>query len=130
MSDLTVVPTAGRATSPDIEIIWDTSSLTALAGGIRWMNDRLAVAGTRALGTMWACYGLAVFGLAPLIDPGRQATYLYLSNLVQLIAVPILMVGTAQARSDIPTVPRVSTRREPPGAQAALPGEARSHLRR
>ncbi|MCX4093389.1 hypothetical protein [Nocardia sp. alder85J] len=109
MSGVTVEPTAGRADSPEIEIVWDTSGFTTLVSAIRWLNDRLAVAGTKAFGTMWACYGLAVFGLAPLIDPGRQATYLYLSNLVQLIAVPMLMVGSARAVP--PDEPRSRPRR-------------------
>ncbi|MET8627923.1 hypothetical protein ABZW30_29990 [Kitasatospora sp. NPDC004669] len=57
------------------------------------INERVAVAATRGFGTMWACYALIVFSLLPLILPDQQAQLLYWSNCVQLVALPLLMVG-------------------------------------
>ncbi|MFB7905240.1 hypothetical protein ACFC1T_02260 [Kitasatospora sp. NPDC056076] len=56
-------------------------------------NERLAVVATRGFGTMWACYALVAFSLLPLVFPDQQAQLLYWSNCVQLVALPLLMVG-------------------------------------
>ncbi len=68
-------------------------------------NDRVAVAGTKAFGTMWAFYCFAFLGLVPLVDPAHETTYLYWSNVIQLVSLPMLMVGTARvgARTRQPT---------------------------
>ncbi len=71
--------------------------------GLRW-NDRLAIFITKKFGTMGAFYALAIwmFGwmiLATLglgvfrLDPYPFTFLLFLSNLVQLFALPILAVG-------------------------------------
>lgn len=57
-------------------------------------HDKLALSSTRCLGTIWCFYAFALFGLVPLIDPEHQATYLYWSNVVQLVALPLIAVGT------------------------------------
>ncbi|MFJ2575957.1 hypothetical protein [Kitasatospora aureofaciens] len=59
----------------------------------RPFNERVAVAATRGFGTMWACYALTAFSLLPLAFPDQQAQLLYWSNCVQLVALPLLMVG-------------------------------------
>ncbi len=75
------------------ETIRDAVRFDVIAALVRRINDNLARAGTRAFGTMWACYGFALFGLAPLADPRHQDGYLYWSNVIQLVALPMLMVG-------------------------------------
>ena len=59
------------------------------------MNDRIAVWGTHAFGTMivfWVCF---FYGLLPLLPQLRshESDLLYWSNWVQLWALPLLMVG-------------------------------------
>lgn len=58
-------------------------------------NERLAVQATRAFGTMWAFYVLTCYGLLPLLFPTAINALLYWSNVVQLIALPLLAVGQA-----------------------------------
>jgi hypothetical protein len=60
------------------------------------LNDKLAVLCTKGFGTMWMFYGLALYGLMALIPAFRpfQDTLLYWSNFVQLISLPLLLVGT------------------------------------
>lgn len=57
------------------------------------INEWLAVRGTGLFGTMWACYVLLTYGLLPTIFPGDQIELLYWSNVVQLVALPLIMVG-------------------------------------
>jgi hypothetical protein len=56
-------------------------------------NERLAVLMTRGFGTMWAFYGFTMYGLLPLLFPSAQDRLLYWSNVIQLVALPLLMVG-------------------------------------
>jgi hypothetical protein len=56
-------------------------------------NERLAVRATWAFGTMWAFYVFTAYGLLPLLFPGAINTLLYWSNVVQLVALPLLAVG-------------------------------------
>ncbi|MEV2221336.1 hypothetical protein AB0E01_15820 [Nocardia vinacea] len=65
------------------------------------LNNRVAVAGTKVFGTMRACYCFAAFGLVPLVDSAHQATYMYWSNFIQLVALPMLMVGTARVGAEL-----------------------------
>jgi hypothetical protein len=65
------------------------------------LNNRVAVAGTKVFGTMWACYCFAAFGLVSLVDSAHQTTYMYWSNFIQLVASPMLMVGTARAGAEL-----------------------------
>jgi hypothetical protein len=60
---------------------------------VRSFNERVAVRSTRAFGTMWAFYMLTVYGLLPLAFPEAQDRLLYWSNVIQLVALPLLMVG-------------------------------------
>lgn len=57
-------------------------------------NAALARRATLLFGTMGAFYLLTVYSLLPLIDPRHQVTYLLWSNAIQLVALPLLMVGT------------------------------------
>jgi hypothetical protein len=71
-------------------------------------NDTVALNMTIAFGSIWCVYAFTVFSLIPLLAPGAQDTLLYVSNCIQLIALPALMVGSAilarssdqRARSD------------------------------
>lgn len=56
-------------------------------------NEWLAVRGTSTFGTMWAFYAFAAFGLLPLLFPDARDQLLYWSNVLQLVALPLLMVG-------------------------------------
>lgn len=58
-------------------------------------NSRIAVVATRAFGTMYCFWACAVYGLSPIIFPQYTVQILYWSNYVQLIALPLILVGTA-----------------------------------
>lgn len=57
------------------------------------INEMLARRGTLAFGTMWMFYALICYGLLPLLLPHDEVTLLYWSNVIQLVALPLLMVG-------------------------------------
>ncbi|MGW7001443.1 hypothetical protein ACWGCW_01100 [Streptomyces sp. NPDC054933] len=57
-------------------------------------NETLARRATLVFGTMWMFYAFTVYGLLPLIFPNATVTLLYWSNVVQMIALPLIMVGT------------------------------------
>jgi hypothetical protein len=71
-------------------------------------NDTIALKMTIAFGSIWCVYAFTVFSLVPLLAPSVENTLLYVSNCIQLIALPALMVGSAilarssdqRARSD------------------------------
>lgn len=71
-------------------------------------NDAIATRMTIAFGSIWCVYAFTVFSLVPLAAPGAENTLLYVSNCIQLVALPALMVGSAilargadeRARSD------------------------------
>lgn len=60
------------------------------------LNDKLAVLCTKGFGTMWMFYALTLYGLMAVIPAFHpfQDTLLYWSNFVQLISLPLLLVGT------------------------------------
>ena len=62
---------------------------------IRQVNDRIAVRMTFIFGSIWCVYAFLVFSLIPLAAPAWQNTLLYISNCIQLVALPALMVGNA-----------------------------------
>ena len=62
-------------------------------GHLGRVNDAIAKRITIAFGSMWAAYVLFLYGLVPIVDPRHITTYLYWSNVVQLVALPVLMVG-------------------------------------
>ena len=64
-----------------------------MAKHVRRLNEWLAVRGTATFGTMWAFYVLFVYGLLPTIFPGEMDRLLYWSNVIQLVALPLIMVG-------------------------------------
>jgi hypothetical protein len=58
-------------------------------------NDTIALKMTIAFGSIWCVYAFTVFSLVPLLAPSLQDKLLYISNCIQLIALPALMVGSA-----------------------------------
>lgn len=58
-------------------------------------NDAIAMRMTIAFGSIWCVYAFTVFSLIPLLAPAAENTLLYVSNCIQLIALPALMVGSA-----------------------------------
>nr|WP_239019322.1 hypothetical protein [Novacetimonas pomaceti] len=50
---------------------------------------------TFLFGSIWCVYAFFVFSLIPLAAPAWQNTLLYISNCIQLVALPALMVGNA-----------------------------------
>ena len=59
------------------------------------VNDHVAVRMTIIFGSIWCVYAFLVFSLIPLAAPAWQNTLLYISNCIQLVALPALMVGNA-----------------------------------
>ena len=59
-------------------------------------NNNVALWLTLKFGSMWACYAFLVYGLLPLLPifHNHQVTFMYWSNFTQLIALPLIMVGT------------------------------------
>jgi len=67
------------------------------------VNDRIALTVTNAMGTMWALYFMAAFMLIWCVwqyfmrdkafDPYPYAFLLFLGNIVQLLLMPLIMVG-------------------------------------
>ena len=57
------------------------------------INDWLALHTTLLMGTMWCVYAFTLFSLLPLWLPKLQNELLYVSNCLQLVALPLLMVG-------------------------------------
>ena len=60
---------------------------------IEKINRWIAVNMTLAMGSIWAFYGFVVFGLIPVMIPSIEANLLYWSNFIQLIFLPVIMVG-------------------------------------
>ncbi len=58
-------------------------------------NESIALRMTVAFGSIWCVYAFTVFSLIPLLVPSAQNTLLYVSNCIQLVALPALMVGSA-----------------------------------
>lgn len=58
-------------------------------------NESIAVRMTVLFGSIWCVYVFLLFSLIPLLAPQWQNTLLYISNCIQLVALPALMVGSA-----------------------------------
>lgn len=58
-------------------------------------NDHLAVRMTVIFGSIWCVYAFFLFSLIPVLEPTWQGPLLYVSNSIQLVALPALMVGNA-----------------------------------
>lgn len=56
-------------------------------------NELFASKSTVAFSSMYAFYVFLIYGLTPLLFPSYQNDLLYWSNVVQLIALPLLAVG-------------------------------------
>ncbi|MFF4403576.1 hypothetical protein [Streptomyces sp. NPDC001404] len=65
-----------------------------LRGTTARFNESFARRATLVFGTVWMFYLLTAYGLLPLLLPAAINQLLYWSNCVQLIALPLLMVGT------------------------------------
>jgi len=63
--------------------------------GINQLNNKFATYVTIGFGTMWCLYVFLVFSLLPIFAPQLEHVALYISNCVQLVALPALMVGNA-----------------------------------
>lgn len=63
-------------------------------GLVARFNETLARRATLIFGTMWAFYVFTIYSLLPIVDPKHQVQYLLWSNAVQMVALPLLMVGT------------------------------------
>ncbi|WP_246375549.1 hypothetical protein [Gluconacetobacter takamatsuzukensis] len=50
---------------------------------------------TVMFGSIWCVYMFTVFSLLPLVNASWQGPLLYISNCIQLVALPALMVGNA-----------------------------------
>ena len=58
-------------------------------------NENVAVKMTIMFGSIWCVYVFFLFSLVPAVVPQWQNTLLYISNCIQLVALPALMVGNA-----------------------------------
>ncbi len=64
-------------------------------------NETVALRLTIVFGSIWCVYAFTMLSLVPLLMPATQTTLLYVSNSIQLVALPALMVGSAMlARSN------------------------------
>jgi hypothetical protein len=61
---------------------------------VKQFNDFFAKHATLALGTMWAFYIFLIYSLLPLAFPKYLDKLMYWSNVIQLITLPLLAVGT------------------------------------
>lgn len=68
---------------------------TGILAVINRLNDGVAVRMTWIFGSIWCVYAFLVFSLVPALMPQWQETLLYISNCIQLVALPALMVGSA-----------------------------------
>ncbi|WP_242011566.1 hypothetical protein [Acetobacter fallax] len=50
---------------------------------------------TVIFGSIWCVYAFLLFSLIPVLEPTWQGPLLYVSNSIQLVALPALMVGSA-----------------------------------
>ncbi|WP_407066054.1 hypothetical protein [Acetobacter sp.] len=64
-------------------------------GWLDRFNDRLAIRMTIIFGSIWCVYAFILFSLLPVVRPEWQGALLYVSNSIQLVALPALMVGSA-----------------------------------
>lgn len=69
-----------------------TKTVSAMLARI---NDSVAVKMTMLFGSIWCVYAFFLFSLVPVLVPAWQNTLLYISNCIQLVALPALMVGNA-----------------------------------
>lgn len=69
--------------------------MTAPAEDRPTVNDRLAAWGTKGFNSMWCVYAFGIYGALGAVFPRQQQPLLYWSNWIQLVALPLIMVGTA-----------------------------------
>jgi hypothetical protein len=50
---------------------------------------------TVGFGSIWCVYAFTLFSLIPAVAPSTQVMLLYISNCIQLVALPAIMVGNA-----------------------------------
>ncbi len=71
------------------------SFTTGIRSIISRSNDTIALRLTIVFGSIWCVYAFTMLSLVPLLVPVAQTTLLYVSNSIQLVALPALMVGSA-----------------------------------
>lgn len=82
--------------APDQAVVPPRRRLRTVAGRlISRSNEGIALRMTVAFGSIWCVYAFTIFSLVPLLLPQAQNTLLYVSNCIQLVALPALMVGSA-----------------------------------
>ena len=57
------------------------------------LNDILAKFMTLGLGNMWTFYICVIIGIVPVFIPSTETSLLYWSNFIQLIFLPVIIVG-------------------------------------
>src|SRR5271170_5809000 len=62
---------------------------------IKFLNNKIAVISTISMSTMWCVYLSILLSCIPLMFHQSQDTVLYISNCIQLVALPLIMVGQA-----------------------------------
>jgi len=68
-------------------------SLGIIHRAINKINRAIAINMTLAMGSIWAFYCFILFGLGPVVFPASEPQLLYWSNFIQLIFLPVIMVG-------------------------------------
>ena len=58
-------------------------------------NEIIAAKSTTLIGTMWSVYIFVLFCSIPTLFPSIQGQILYLSNCIQLVFLPLIMVGSS-----------------------------------
>lgn len=64
-----------------------------ILGRVCRFNDWIAIRITLAFGTMWMTYIFFASGFLPWFFPKQQEEVLYISNTIQLWALPLIMTG-------------------------------------
>ena len=61
---------------------------------IKDLNEKIAIWSTKVFGSMGAVYVFLFYGLIGIIFVAWQLPLLYVSNVLQLVSLPLIMVGT------------------------------------
>lgn len=61
--------------------------------GFKRVNDKFAIGSTLAMSTMWCVYIFVLWSIIPEFMPQTKDLFTYVAGAVQLIALPLIMVG-------------------------------------
>jgi uncharacterized membrane protein len=65
-----------------------------LSTRISKLNEKIAIAATIVMSTMWCVYSFMIWALLPLLFPKVEPVVFYVSGgVIQLVALPLIMVG-------------------------------------